>query len=224
MDVATQVQTADREVASAQAAFARDYKRSSEVMFAEYAQHEIFYNVLCMVSDESDEASLDKGIAALPQMRVALRTPRYYLDALAESGALRREPAREEGDPQEGDIPAEADTAATKAANMGVAHYRWYVTEVGEHLIADLSPTLRLMDLVARDEQAWPIYREMLGYCEAPRKRTEVEEHLQGKGLMDNRGVFTSFFLDKLEQNGGLVWDGDGGPRKKEGLCYGTCQ
>jgi len=179
-------------------------------------------------------------------MRVSLRTPRFYLDGLFETGALRREPLEDEAgddpaadtsevdgmadedledetvaggtsDPEDGaagDVtPAQdgadaADAAAPAAPRpITIEHYRWYPTEVGEQLVADLSPSIRLSALIAEDEQAWPIYREVLEFCRTPRKRTEIEQRLDGMQLLEGLGVLTSFFLDRLEQNGGLVWD-----------------
>lgn len=114
---------------------------------------------------------------------------------------------------------AEADATETDAADgkadpeISAAQqlpqrYEWYLTAVGAQLLDDLAPELRLHDLLAEDPQALPIYTTILNLCVTPQNRQTIETALNDQKLMEDMGVFTSYFLDRLEQNGGLIWDG----------------
>ena len=165
--------------------FEHDYARSSKAVFTEYAQHEIFYNVLKLVDAQSDEKELMSQIKALPQMKLSLRSPRWYLNALCEAGALSREPLEDES------TDGKSETATSTQGAVTIKHYRWFITPVGSQLLIDLAPSARLHALIGEDPKAWPIYQLILDFCENPRTRTDIEKHLDASGLVEGLGVLT---------------------------------
>lgn len=217
--------------------FKESYARSMQMIFAEYSQHEIYYKTLKLVAQESNETALSQLILNLPEMKIHLRSPRFYLDALYACGALDRTPlgqpsadacedqsgcgnvelsssrvAASESDADvdgaTGNETGERDPLVDGVDENGMPiRFNWYLSVVGSALIDNLSPVTRLQSLLAEDPQAEPIYQSILAYCQKPRSRADVETHLTDAHKLDGFDVFTSFFLDRLEQNGGLVWD-----------------
>ncbi len=225
MEDRTAIETADidstREASAPQAQlspeelFAQGYRDTMRQMTTRYGQQQIYYEVLQAVADESDENALTGTIASLPQMKVNQFTPRFYLDALCESGALERTPlvASSEEGPAE---PAHAAGEAVPAAPLGPTRCIWELTDVGRQIIDDFSPTQRLHALFAEDPACQPVYTDVLDYCRNARTRQDVEGMLEQKKALQGLNAFTSFFLDRLEQNGGLTWS-DGWKTTAEG-------
>lgn len=223
------------DAATEQEQFRADYAESVRVIFKESSQHEIYYKTLCLVQDESNEETLCQSILALPEMKLHLRPPRFYLDVLHSCGSLRRVPVSDgDADAQPdasadidgvaSDLPSDAvDSAASETPQTeqpadpsdedvdeaGMPqHFEWFLTAVGSRLIDDLSPVIRLDNLLNEQKDVEPIYLELLDYCKTPRKRTEIETYLDDRQTMERLGVAASYFLDCLEQNGGLIWEG----------------
>lgn len=182
------------------------YERSVAVMQAEVGHRIVFYKVLKLVGEHTDEDDLIPAIAALPEMHLDLRTPRFYLDALYDAGALDRETL----------VCQEDDSFA---APMPTNRFRWAVNEIGNRVLDDLSPTCRLHALHRADADLADAYDAVLSFCGTPRARRDVEKMLKERGLICDLNIAASYYLDRLEEAGGLVW-GKGWKTTEEGEAY----
>lgn len=197
--------------------FSDAYRRCSELIFKEPSQTEIYYRTLDLCQSAHDEQKLNDAILSFPEMNVHLRSPRFYLDELYESGALERIPVSEDPDADEWvdddsedegvegqDDVSDADAHAYEMPRM----YEWYVSDVGAQVLRDISPTERLQRLFSEQSDIAEIYQSILDFCIDAKTRQEVESFVHTIDLAKGLDVMTSFFLDQLEKNGGLVWDG----------------
>lgn len=97
--------------------------------------------------------------------------------------------------------------------------YTYEITEVGKRVMAALSPSKRLEHLYAQDADRAPAFDFVLQYCVEPRKRDAIEGELKSRGFITNDRMGASFFVDRLERAGGLVWEG-GWSTTKEGRDF----
>lgn len=180
----------------------KSYLQTMALLGAEVGHREIFYKTLTFVEKTSDEVSLSEAIGALPEMKINLRTPCFYLTALYESGALTRKAVSyssfENQAPLQEAVQDESEPTA----------YTWHLTSVGARITDEFSPLHRIEALFEKETPCKPIYLAILDYCSTPRKRTDIETMLKKENISIMSGAATSYFLDRLEQCGGLVWDG----------------
>ncbi|MBM6998694.1 hypothetical protein I3I95_00865 [bacterium] len=136
----------------------------------------------------------------------------------APAGTTPAQPA--EGAPQATD---EASAAAGAEAPAQPAPkpvtYTYELTEVGRRVLAALSPSRHLERLYERDEGLDPAFDFVLDYCREPRRRGDLERELGARGFLASKNVSTSFYVDRLERAGGLVWE-DGWRTTEEGRDF----
>ena len=254
----------------------RAYEESLAAACMQVDERQVFYKTLRLVRTTHDDTELREAIAAFPEMACSVKTPRFFLERMRDTGALAvEEPevekpsdagqaaegadadagseapdASESAAPADaeqpaGDAPAEASgadepaeaeqlaeasgadepTEASDAAeptaqpHHASEHATWTLTPAGIRVLDQLSATKRLARLYAKDEELAPAFDCILEFCREPRKRTEVEAELRAQGFLNVPGIETSFYVDRLEREGGLVWDG-GWLTTEDGLAF----
>ena len=240
----------------------RAYEESLAAACMQVDERQVFYKTLRLVRTTHDDTELREAIAAFPEMACSVKTPRFFLERMRDTGALSVEepevekpadagqaaegagadagseapdaseptaPADAErpaddaltGEPTEAEQPAEASDAGEPTAQPHHAseHAVWTLTPAGTRVLDQLSATKRLARLYAKDEELAPAFDCILEFCREPRKRTEVEAELRAQGFLNVPGIETSFYVDRLEREGGLVWDG-GWLTTEDGLAF----
>lgn len=182
------------------------YERSVDIIQAEVGHRIVFYKTLVLVGEYADESDLIPAIEAFPETRLDMRTPRSYLNALYDAGAIDREA-----------LVCQEDDSFT--ASMPAKRFRWTVNEVGNRIIEDFSPTCRLRMLYMADVNLDDAYDAILFFCGTPRARRDVEKMLKEHELICDLNIATSYYLDRLEEAGGLVWE-NGWKTTREGEEY----
>jgi len=95
--------------------------------------------------------------------------------------------------------------------------YEYTVSEVGKRLIEDFSPTKRIEDLFEVEADLAPGMRAVMSYCdETARTKSDIEAMLKEAGYHIGLDLDSSFYMDRLEERGGLVWE-DGWKTTAEG-------
>jgi hypothetical protein len=119
-----------------------------------------------------------------PEMKASLQTPQTLLKWLVEAGGI--------------------DQVAVEGPEP-----KWQTTLAGRNVVQIENPANQLEQLLAKD----PIYREVflqvLQSCWVPRSRSEIESMLSSNALLESPKIYPSYFIETLEQAGGLAWDGN---------------
>ncbi len=182
-------------------------------IYAEAAHREIFLHILSMLREPAEEEALREHVHALPEMAIAMRTPREYLEILKRVGALDCDEAEivpdfealadvESASENDALIPNASEREAPAANRV------WRITEAGRAVSETLAADRRLAQLLDDGPEYRASYRAILHACARPRTRVEIDSILQSRPELSNPGVNTAFYLDRLEQCGGLIWDG----------------
>ena len=233
----------------------RAYEESLAAACMQVDERQIFYKTLRLVRTKHDDTELREAIAAFPEMTCSVKTPRFFLERMRDTGALAVEepeatlpqdaeqaaedagsgeaPRASEGSdaaespadatpadteqpagegpaaPADAEQPAEDSTASEPSAQPHHAseHAIWTLTPAGERVLDRLSATKRLAGLYAKDAELAPAFDCILEFCREPKKRSEIEAELREQGFLNVPGIETSFYVDRLERNGGLVWE-----------------
>lgn len=75
-------------------------------------------------------------------------------------------------------------------------------------LLDEFSPTERLANLFDCEADLVPGFLCVLKFCsDAPRTRQDIEEQLKKSGCHIGLDLDSTFYMDRLEERGGLVWD-----------------
>lgn len=181
------------------------YCRIHAVMREQIGQREIFYKALACAQCTHKGRCLEAAIAALPEMRLSLRTPRFYVKALYEAGALDRCMT---GDGKDDDGPDPSSGIVSNVApDVPAEDWVYRPSTAGERVLADLAPLRRISALVEHEPRHAKAFAAILSWCVEPRSRASVDEMLTDRDLIPDQPLSASYFLDRLEEAGGLVWD-----------------
>ncbi len=150
---------------------------------------------------ESAAAPEASGQAASPEAPAPV-------DAAAPQGEAQDAPTATDGTQGQSDAPAPADGAQGQADAPEPVTYTYELTKVGKRVMLTLSPNRRLETLYAQNPNRVPAFDFVLEYCTTPRKRDEIEGELKARGFVTDKRMGASYFCDRLERVGGLVWEG----------------
>lgn len=208
----------------------------------------IFYQLLDAARTEHAGAALSSFVAGLPEMKLVTYPTTYFIKSLYDAGALDRElpadyvprtaapvdaeaffnegtgveaDAPAAGAPAEADAASEGDETAEDAETLPPAFtdYDYSVSPAGERILDEFSPVRRIAELFDVEPDLVGGFKTVLEFCkDAGRSREEIEEVLKEKGFHIGLDLDSSFYLDRLEQQGGLVWKNKGWNTTAAGL------
>lgn len=163
-----------------------------------HASREALYQVLKFCETARPYREVDAQIATLPCMRNSLQTPHVLLDILMDAGGIDRIEV------------SESSTPKSRVLIDQPVGYLVHTTEAGRKVVADLAPIKRFNMLLSQSPDSHAeVYRMLLVLCEMPRTRHEIEEALVGNSaLATPKKVYSSMFVSRLEEQGGITWDG----------------
>lgn len=148
----------------------------------EPAYRTVLYKILAHCQTPRSNEDLEKTVLSFPEMKRAMHTPQEILFWLEDCGAL------EKG--KENDIVI------------------WQTTEAGINAAEKESFQNQLTRLFINEAEYQEIFLEILKACLKPKSRSEIESLLMDNPIMKESGILASYFIDRLERAGGLVWDG----------------
>lgn len=174
------------------ASFEEKYAKTLEVMDRMSCHRPIFYKTLELARQTDGGQDLVDAIYALPEMKLNVRSAQQYLESLYKTGALDREAQEQSEEDIEDEVPVS---------------YIYSLSSVGAKVLEDLAPTHLLDTLFTDEADCVPGFMAVLAYCGEPRTREEVDGTLKDAGLLYGLDVASTYYLDRLEENGGLVYE-----------------
>lgn len=153
---------------------------------AESAYRAVLYKILEFCETARSFAVIEQEILSYPEMKTALQSPKVLLSWLVESGGIERIA-----------LPAEEEKQEEPT---------WRTTEAGKNVVRLESPGNRLARLFTQEPVYRDVFLQVLRACVAPKSRGEIEAMLKGNPILESPKVYASFFIEKLEQAGGLEW------------------
>ena len=64
----------------------------------------------------------------------------------------------------------------------------------------------KLAELLSHEPNYHDVYMQLLATCVSPKTRMEIEAMLQGNPILENPKVYANYFIETLENAGGLEW------------------
>ncbi len=167
-------------------------KKILDLLTSERQYQLVFYKILKFCETPRRTSEVEEEIRSFPEMKTAIHSPHVLLEWLEKVGGVEHTTVAVE---EEAEGKAEKETGE-----------KWQVTQAGKTVAEMEAPQKRLLELLAREPVYSQIYVQVLDFCQSPRKRTEIEELLKGNPIMEKPQVYPTFFLNGLEEAGGLEW------------------
>ena len=183
--------------------------RVVECLFNHPRHRELLYKALVHCQTERTEHAAEEFLARQPEAAQALQTPYTLLRNLAAAGGVtviahdapRCEQLRAEGL----DDDALADL---------VAERRVLTTPAGCAACELLAPEHRTLAAIYKVPERRATFVRLLDFCRTPRKLADINQLLADDPALApsqrtaGQKLHACYFIDRLEEAGGLVWDG----------------
>lgn len=140
----------------------------------------VFYKILKFCETPRPISEVEGEVLSFPQMKTAIHSPNILLGWLEEAGGIERVVVEEEE--------------------------RWQTTQAGKKVAEMEAPEKRLLELMDKEPAYSQFYMQVLKFCQTPRTRAEIEGLLEGNPVMEEPKVYPKFFIQGLEEAGGLEW------------------
>lgn len=158
----------------------------SQRIAAEPAFKTVLYKILDYCDTPRSLKEIEGTVCAFPEMRAAWQTPQVLLRWLAQAGGIEQLETESGGETM------------------------WQTTQSGRKAVTNESHNnnSRISQLLSLEESYRDIYIKILESCINPKTRAEIEAMLKGEPALENSKVYASYFIDKLENAKGLIWNG----------------
>ena len=141
----------------------------------------VFYKVLKYCEMPRISSEVEQQILLSPEMKTAIHSPSILLGWLEEFGGIKR-------------IVVDGEDE------------KWQTTDIGKKVAEMETPRKRLLELVSKEPGYSGFYMQILRFCETPRTSVEIEDMFRGNTAMEQTRVHPTFFIQRLEDSGGLEW------------------
>lgn len=84
----------------------------------------------------------------------------------------------------------------------------WQTTEAGIAALEEDDPSRRIMDIIADEMSYASIYKYVLERCQVGATGNELSDVIDSNPLVQNPRLYAIRFIKRLEDCGGIVWDG----------------
>lgn len=189
---------------TAQAAAPDELEQAVMLIRREPAKRELYLAALSAAEQQGEIArfDLEAHMSAMPQAETMFQSMGTLVDALVREGLLDEQLPEPEYDPD------------TEEESVDMARACYGLTEKGTCVLERLRPASRLAQLVASEPEYAEGFRKLLAFCEGARRtKREIDDELAVVCAKAPRlrhvsaaGIYPSYFTDRLEQAGGLVW------------------
>ena len=177
---------------------------------------ELLYKTLAVCSAERDALEAERFIEQQPECAQALQEPFALVRQLVTCGGLARAAYDENGVLLDGTLKAELvdqglddDAIAALATRHAVA-----TTPAGLAAVTLLDPAYRIAACANAVPERRDIFVRLLEHCRKPRSLDSVKQLLDGHPALEpstrsgGQRLHAAYFIDRLDEAGGLVWDG----------------
>jgi hypothetical protein len=178
----------------------------------------VTYPTTYFIESLYDAGALDRALPAdyVPRTAAPVDADAFFKEGTGAEGdpdlatAADAAPVATDAAPAD-DAAAAADAADAEALPPALTDYDYTVSPAGERILSEFSPLRRIAELFDVEPDLVGGFKAVLEFCQdAGRSREEIEEVLKEKGFHIGLDLDSSFYLDRLEQQGGLVWKNKG--------------
>lgn len=199
-----------------------------ECVYRHPRHRELYYQALLHCMDERGVEEVEEFIESLPAFGSALQTSSTLIDVLLSAGGLVYTEYDADGKIIDDErveavrraviarLPegTSADDAVEDALYELVDNRTLSTSETGAAVVELLDPVKRVTSYASSRPDRTPAYRKLLEFCLTPRTLEEI------KGLLDEdpvlksaersgcQGLKASYFIDRMNESGGLQWNG----------------
>lgn len=195
-----------------------DVHEMTSFLLREPAKRELYVSILAFISNNETQTlryDIEEQVKAQPQYETFFQSPGVLIDSLVRVGALSET------------LPEPEYDEDTEEEYIDWARALYAITEVGQGALNNLAPTTRLQALMEAEPERAQGFRDLLAFCaNHARTRREIDALLQdtckkepAKFHVATQGLFPSYYVDRLERCGGLVWK-DGWTTTQDGLAF----
>ncbi|MEI3232069.1 MAG: hypothetical protein V8S24_13075 [Gordonibacter pamelaeae] len=176
---------------------------------------ELLYKALAFCDEERDESEVESYLQTQPEQAQALQTPYALVRSLVAAGGLAQ---------TRYDAPAPCSTAragpswppkgSTTTPQPRSRRRTVTTTPAGHAAVALLDPERRIAACVNAGPARRDAFVRLLEHCREPRSLDSVkqllDEHpaLEPTARSGGQRLHAVYFIDRLNEVGGLVWDG----------------
>lgn len=157
-------------------------KRVLERIAAEPSYRIVLYKILEYCESARFSSDVEQTMFSFPEMKGAIHSPLLLLSWLQEAGGIEQ-------------LLVENSKAM------------WCTTPAGRNALKKESNDNRLGRLIVQEPIYQEIYLQILQACLSPKSRMEIETMLNGNPILKEAEVYPTFFIENLEETGGLEWD-----------------
>ena len=156
-------------------------KRLVRRIAAEPAYQSVLYKILVFCDTPCPVSQVQETVLAFPEMVNAAHSPALLLSWLQEASGIEK-------------------------VVVGRQEETWRTTPIGRRFVAVESPAKKIAALFAAELTCQEIFKHVLGFCRTPRSRNEIEDWLDSNPRLEELRVRPTFFIERLEDAGGLEW------------------
>jgi hypothetical protein len=156
-------------------------KKLSRRIAAEPAYQSILYKILVFCETPRPVTQIQEQVLAFPEMLNAAHSPALLLSWLQEAGGIEK-------------------------IAVGRKEESCRTTPIGQRFVEAESPVKKITALFAAELNGQEIFKQVLEFCRTPRSRVEIEDWLDSNPRLEELGVRPAFFVERLEDAGGLEW------------------
>ncbi len=158
--------------------------RLQALLNSEPAYREVLSRVLALCRTPRLAGQIEDEIRSFPEMKVAIHSPTTLLAWLEETGGIT--------------------CVAMEEGKKG-----WVVTETGNQVAQARGPQQRLIALLAQSTDSdRATFVHILRFCITPKTRAEIEAMVLAEHVQPDSVPYAAFYVQRLEDAGGLVWKG----------------
>jgi hypothetical protein len=155
-------------------------KKLEQRITAEPAYQVVLYKILALCETPRPVLRVQETVLAFPEMVNAAHSPTLLLGWLREAGGI-------------------------ESVVMG-REKMWKTTPAGRRFVEAESPTKKTTALFAAEPTGKQIFMQVIEFCRTPRSRAEIEDWLDSNPRLEELRVRPTFFVERLEDAGGLEW------------------
>lgn len=145
---------------------------------------------------------VEQEIDSAPQKTTMRQSSGTLVDALVRERLLEEQ------------LPSPEYDESTGEEFVDMAKASYSITELGEQVLDRLSPATRLNKLFEKDKEFTEQFLQLMEFCmDTPRSKAEIDallgeacSRIPSRKHVAAHGVYPSFFVDRLESAGALVW------------------
>ncbi|MDR1713721.1 MAG: hypothetical protein LBR39_06170 [Coriobacteriales bacterium] len=153
---------------------------------------------------------LESWIEQRPEFERATQPPYYLIMWLVDARALEEFELDEAGNTVQ---PEQKQGLSEDEIDDLVADYSYQTSIIGQAVLAEFDPTIRVQVLLEEVPQRRETYLELLEFLRETRSYNDIDELLRGREILmlgraeGDRPIQPSVFVDKLAAVGGIVWN-----------------